>query len=757
MKNNNIITFLLITIILINITFSKSINVLSNDDKNLNQIDNEDQYYLIFVNNTFGEIKIYSDNKNMKRQESKANDFVLSLVEEIHDIIVDNKDTFQNPEIVEEKDNQSKIKKRNIGDNDSFSFNDSKIVYPISSVGCRLVLYAYLSSKLVENIKKINCVDDVVLDSHSIQLHNYYDEQDILEDTNWKNLTIREDADLHLSLLSQGKYYKNFVHQYDNNYYYPSSAGKDIDIIIIDTSFNFKYSEYKNTLDREVKCVANIEDGIKNDNFKDDQCGFNKKKHGDQVSDAAGGFKHGAARKANIYGISVPLNKEGKIDDVNIFAALEYISEKLIKPHKTIINMSFGKEDHPDSSTYIHYKHLLYDITEKGGIIVVSAGNDDKERGDNPGYYIVPCSYNTTICVGGIDSRKNIAVEEVYKKSSFSNFGEYVDIYGPSFVDTEFINANGEIDNVNSSGTSFASPLTAGVIATIMSEHPETKFTKNSILKYLVKDAPHFSYQGRTNYIVNNGKHIVYSKDDAYTGCGINAGNKPCNEWCNFNSNICNHLEEKEYHCIKSGGLFVYDKHYTGDDTPNYACLTLFSDSENNINTNNSVCFYGNGKPFCIIREYTIYSECNLFGEDYNQKACINKIFNLTNKDTRNWSSNLRSYPYMVKLTNNPELDGNECNSIGGVFLKNDNNTYLCLLPKISTGGKSNFSGDYCIYAITDLSVHNTKDTFCVDIDLSNLEVCNRYSEDGNFSKCYDNILSMSNKKLYYIEPHYAV
>jgi len=423
MKNINRITFLLIIILLINIAFSRSINPSSYNEKKIEKKITGDQYYLIFVNNTYGEINIFSETKKLKRHESKANDFVFSLLEEIHDIIVDNKDTFENPEVIEEKENQSKLRKRNHEDEKTYSFNDSKFVYPISSVGNSLVLYAYLSSGLVNDVKNIAYVEDVIPDSHSVELYSYYDEQDILEEANWKNLTIREDADLHLSLISQGRYYEDLVSQYDKNYYYPSSAGKGIDIIILDTSFNFEYFEFENTLERDVKCVANFDDGELNDDYEDGRCGFNEERHGNQVSDAAGGINHGAANRANIYGVSVPINKYGKIDDGNLLAGLEYISKNMIRPHKTIVNMSIGKDDHVESPIYIHYKQVMEDITKKGGIVVVASGNDNKERCVSEGFYTIPCSFDSTICVGGIDSRKNIAVGNVYKKASFSNFG----------------------------------------------------------------------------------------------------------------------------------------------------------------------------------------------------------------------------------------------------------------------------------------------------------------------------------------------
>jgi len=165
-----------------------------------------------------------------------------------------------------------------------------------------------------------------------------------------------------------------------------------------------------------------------------------------------------------------------------------------------------------------------------------------------------------------------------------------------------------------------------------MSEHPEIEFTKDSMLKYLLKDAPRFSYNDIDSYIVNNGKHIVYSSDDTYIGCGISAGNRPCNKWCSLNSKVCSTLQNKKDKCLKSGGILTYDKQYNDKDIPDYVCLTMFTNYDDSINPTNSVCFYGNDKSFCINSEYTIYKECDLSDKDYDYDTCVNKIFDLTFK-----------------------------------------------------------------------------------------------------------------------------
>jgi len=101
--------------------------------------------------------------------------------------------------------------------------------------------------------------------------------------------------------------------------------------------------------------------------------------------------------------------------------------------------------------------YLLNDAAQylrgKGGVVVVAAGNANTDGGysDNP--YM--------ITVAATDSNDN--------KASFSNYGNNVDVSAPGVnVYTTYINGS----YANTSGTSFSSPATAGVVALIMAANP---------------------------------------------------------------------------------------------------------------------------------------------------------------------------------------------------------------------------------------------------------------------------------------------
>eukprot|EP00833_Pecoramyces_ruminatium_P004408 jgi/Orpsp1_1/1178440/evm.model.c7180000065300.1 len=358
---------------------------------------------------------------------------------------------------------------------------------------------------------------------------------DILAETGWKNLSVNEKADSHLSLISQGKYNKDLVDQYDTNYYYPSSAGKGIDIVILDSSFYFKYSEFKNSDDRIVKCAGNVLNGKVSTADINRNCGSSQFYHGEVVSDVAAGYKHGVANNANVYGISIPVNDIAGIKQSDILGGLQYIYENMIRPNKTVVNLSISGEEDGTTDYYYLYKELMEGISRKGGIIVSAAGNDGLDIGKLD-YYILPCQFDDVLCIGGINNKREFDSEHMYEVSEHSNFGKGVDLYAPFHVTTDIWQYR-RVQKVLQMGTSFSTPIVSGIIATIMSENPDIAFTKQTIYEKLYNygksEIVVFRNEtsiGNTGILVNNGKHIVYSQNNKYNGCGVYAGNLPCPE-----------------------------------------------------------------------------------------------------------------------------------------------------------------------------------------------------------------------------------
>ena len=112
-----------------------------------------------------------------------------------------------------------------------------------------------------------------------------------------------------------------------------------------------------------------------------------------------------------------------------------------------VANISYGVSNSATVANAAQY------MRSKGGLVVVAAGND----GADPGYANNPY----LISVSATDSSD--------AKASWSNYGAFIDVAAPG-VSIQTTNRGGSYGNW--SGTSFASPVTAGVVAEIMGANP---------------------------------------------------------------------------------------------------------------------------------------------------------------------------------------------------------------------------------------------------------------------------------------------
>ena len=118
-----------------------------------------------------------------------------------------------------------------------------------------------------------------------------------------------------------------------------------------------------------------------------------------------------------------------------------------------VIVMSLGGKYSPLS---LATKAAIDYAYRKGCILVAAAGNDNTSE---PFY---PAAYDEVIAVSAIDQNDI--------KAHFSNFGDYIDFCAPG-VNIISTWKNGKY--AYGSGTSFAAPYVAGVVALLLSKYPE--------------------------------------------------------------------------------------------------------------------------------------------------------------------------------------------------------------------------------------------------------------------------------------------
>jgi len=303
--------------------------------------------------------------------------------------------------------------------------------------------------------------------------------------------------------------------------------------------------------------------------------------HGSVVANIVGGLTNGVASKANIYGFTTQSSSydSGKSFARSLLQGLEHINSRYLNEnnpenvknfiHKSVINMSCGyylsekNDDFYDKEDFTDYfGQLIKKMSNKGTVFVAAAGNNSTIA-DNDAF---PCSFDDVICVGATDNigindeynalneiykhendtsvypnhdewneiyeqaktnystifdkffKNKFVLSKSYRRAYFSNYGKKVDIYAPGFVKAFYKNGIDEMWEGNWYGTSFSSPIVAGVAATIMSENPNKNYTTREIkmelqrigLKNIIEDVG----EDLPNIFINNGKHLRYNFDN---------------------------------------------------------------------------------------------------------------------------------------------------------------------------------------------------------------------------------------------------
>jgi subtilisin family serine protease len=231
--------------------------------------------------------------------------------------------------------------------------------------------------------------------------------------------------------------------------------------------------------------------------------------------DGHGTFISGVLRcrapKAEI--VHYRIGRAGAISETDMVAQLQRVlNHPAGAPH--IINLSAGchtRRDHGLKSFETLWRRRL--STMPGTVLIAAAGNDASDR---PFY---PAARGWAIGVGSLDHHGG-------QVSSFSNYGLSADIYvlgrghvnafpEGSYVCKEAPNKGDKREFGNGlarwSGTSFATPLFAGLVAARLSRHPGS--TATQVARHIVDHAPTLTdpLYGTYSYLhINDGAWTSY-------------------------------------------------------------------------------------------------------------------------------------------------------------------------------------------------------------------------------------------------------
>nr|GAT46822.1 peptidase 1 [Mycena chlorophos] len=228
------------------------------------------------------------------------------------------------------------------------------------------------------------------------------------------------------------------------------NAGRGIKIYIIDSGVN----DHPDIAGRLLRGVNLLDPGNPSHDTADEDG------HGTRMACMAAGSQCGAAKAANI--VPVKVTRRGgpgqMVDPIIIMEALAYVWRKVQKHREpAVVNMSIGLIRGTDGLM----RKVLQSILANGVHLVISAGNRMLGPGPDPEilkqYNKLIADDDGPIVVGATDWND--------RRAHFSNYGPRVTIWAPG---SEVVAAAKPVGFACSSGTSEASALVSGVVATIL-------------------------------------------------------------------------------------------------------------------------------------------------------------------------------------------------------------------------------------------------------------------------------------------------
>ncbi|KAG8742926.1 serine protease [Ceratobasidium sp. 414] len=243
-----------------------------------------------------------------------------------------------------------------------------------------------------------------------------------------------------------------------NQYVYDPHGGQGVDVYVIDTGINVDHDEFAGRAHWGKTIPQNDVDADGNG-------------HGTHCAGTIASNKYGVAKSANVYAVKV-LGSNGSGSMSDVVAGVAYASkaaqEKAIEAikeyratgrtsHKgSVANMSLGGGKSPSLDRAVN------NAVKNGMHFAVAAGNDNKDACNYS-----PAAAELAVTVGA----STLSDDRAY----FSNHGPCVDVFAPGLNILSTWIGSSTATNVIS-GTSMASPHTAGMLAYLLSIHGSVTF-----------------------------------------------------------------------------------------------------------------------------------------------------------------------------------------------------------------------------------------------------------------------------------------
>ena len=181
--------------------------------------------------------------------------------------------------------------------------------------------------------------------------------------------------------------------------------------------------------------------------------------HGTSMASLAAGLTTGTARQATLHSVRVALTAGGN-DEGDVIDGLHWVRDYATQP--AVANVSLANTNGPLQGSF---KTALNELAASGVMVMVGAGNGGLDGiGDNV------CNLNYNQLLGEIIVISAVDVQGV--RPGFANFGACLDIFAPGIaLRRATAAADNSYDDLGG-GTSSATAIVTGVVATIRQQRP---------------------------------------------------------------------------------------------------------------------------------------------------------------------------------------------------------------------------------------------------------------------------------------------